>query len=134
MATLEEIKKLLETELSSIRANLLSIEKKFVDLKPSVDYTSAKYDEVLTQLGRLNDKNFSLTTDVKSLKHDLSTTQKSANESQTYVTLDRNLMLKHAHDTLARHAWRAVDQGYAHIKLKKTKTDTLAFVLVKLTL
>ena len=48
MATLEEIKKLLETELSSIRANLQSIEKKFIDLKPTVDYTSAKYDEVLT--------------------------------------------------------------------------------------
>ena len=72
MATLEEIKKLLETELSSIRANLQSIEKKFIDLKPTVDYTSAKYDEVLTQLGLLNDKNFSLTADVKSLKHDLS--------------------------------------------------------------
>ena len=57
------------------------MEKKFIDLKPSVDYTLAKYDEVLTQLGRLNDENFSLTTDVKSLKHDLSTTQKSANES-----------------------------------------------------
>ena len=54
-----------------------------------MDYTSAKYDEVLTQFGRLNDKNFSLTTDVKSLKHDLSTTQKSANESQTYYHVVR---------------------------------------------
>ena len=79
MATLEEIKKLLETELSSIRSNLQSIEKKFIDLKLSVDYMSTKYDEVLTQLGRLIDKNVSLSTDVKSLKHDLSTTQKSTN-------------------------------------------------------
>ena len=79
MATLEEIKKLLETELSSIRSNLQSIENKFIDLKLSVDYMSAKYDEVLTQLGRLIDKNVSLSTDVKSLKHDLSTTQKSTN-------------------------------------------------------
>ena len=39
MATLEETKKLLETELSPIRANLQSIEKKFIDLKTSVDYT-----------------------------------------------------------------------------------------------
>ena len=38
MATLEETKKLLETELSPIRANLQSIEKKFLDLKTSVDY------------------------------------------------------------------------------------------------
>ena len=71
MTTLEEIKKLLETELSPIRANLQSIEKKFSDLKTSVDYMSAKHDEVLNQLGRLNNKNFSLTTDVKNLKHDV---------------------------------------------------------------
>ena len=38
LATLEETKKLLETELSPIRANLQSIEKKFIDLKTSVDY------------------------------------------------------------------------------------------------
>ena len=50
---------------------------------------SAKYDEVLTQLGRLIDKNVSLTTDVKSLKHDLSTTQKSTNESKTYYHIVR---------------------------------------------
>ena len=37
----EEIKKLLETELSPIRANLQSIEKKVFDLKTSVDYMSA---------------------------------------------------------------------------------------------
>ena len=33
----------------------------------------------------MNDKNFSLTTDVKNLKHDLRITQKSANESKTEV-------------------------------------------------
>ena len=41
VAALEEIKKLLETELTPIRANLQSIEKKFIDLKTSVDYMSA---------------------------------------------------------------------------------------------
>ena len=46
---------------------------------------SAKYDEVLTQLGRLNDKNFSLTPEEKNLKRDLSITQKSDNESKTEV-------------------------------------------------
>ena len=39
--SVEEIKKLLETELSPIRANLQSIKKKFFDLKTSVDYMSA---------------------------------------------------------------------------------------------
>ena len=70
-----------------------------------MDYTSAKYDEVLTQLGRLKDENFSLTTDVKSLKHDLSTTQKSANESQTYYHVVRliffaNMYGKHTESAL----------------------------------
>ena len=46
---------------------------------------SAKYDEVLTQLGRLNDKNFSLAHEEKNLRRDLSITQKSDNESKTEV-------------------------------------------------
>ena len=51
MATLEESKKLLETELGPIRIDLESIEKNFTDLKTSVDYLSATYDEVFSQLG-----------------------------------------------------------------------------------
>ena len=53
---------------------------------------SAKYDEVLTQLGRLNDKNFSLAHEEKNLRRDLSITQKSDNESKTEVVSAAHLL------------------------------------------
>ena len=70
---------------------------------------SAKYDEVLTQLGRL--KIFSLTTDVTNLEHDLSITQKCASESKAEV------------DNLAQYLRRDCVEI---IGLKPTKETTCA--------
>ena len=87
-----------------------STEKNFI-VKTSVDYKlmSAKYDEVLTQLGRL--KIFSLTTDVTNLEHDLSITQKCASESKAEV------------DNLAQYLRRDCVEI---IGLKPTKETTCA--------
>ena len=48
-----------------------SIEKSFFELKKSVKHFSAKYDELLKQVQRSNDRTASLSTFVKNLKEDM---------------------------------------------------------------
>ena len=76
MATVDDIKKLLEEEIRPIRSKLLSIEEKFSELKSSVDYFSGKYDELLKRIQSSNDKTGKLTSHVRIVKQDLSITQK----------------------------------------------------------
>ena len=47
MATIEDIKKVLEEEIRPLWLKLFSIEEKFDTLQKLVDFTSAKYDELL---------------------------------------------------------------------------------------
>ena len=61
-----------------------------------MDCLSAKYEEVLSQVGRLNDKSYSLTTVVKNQKYELSVTQKSANESETEVDILAQCLRRHS--------------------------------------
>ena len=82
MATLSDIKKLLEEEIRPIRSKLLSIEEKFSELKSSVDYFSGKYDELLKKIQSSNDKTGKLTADIRIVKQDLSITQKRSVETK----------------------------------------------------
>ena len=84
MATLNDIKKLLEEEIRPIRSKLLSIEEKFSELKSSVDYFSGKYDELL-KIQSSNDKTGKLTADVRIVKQDLSITQKRSVEAKKEI-------------------------------------------------
>ena len=67
MATVNDIKKLLEEEIRPITSKLLSIEGKFSELKSAVDYLSGKYDELLKKIQSSNDKTGKLTADVRSV-------------------------------------------------------------------
>ena len=80
MATIEDIKKVLEEEIRPLRSKLFSIEEKFDTLQKLVDFTSAKYDELLKLIQGSNEKVVTLTSDVKNLKRDFSGTQKRALE------------------------------------------------------
>ena len=85
MATLDDIKKLLEEEIRPIRSKLLSIEEKFSELKSSVDYFSGKYDELLKRIQSSNDKTGKLTADVRIVKQDLSIPQKHSVEAKKEI-------------------------------------------------
>ena len=85
MATLDDIKKLLEEEIRPIRSKLLSIEEKFSELKSSVDYFSGKYDELLKRIQSSNDKTGKLTVDVRIVKQDLSIPQKHSVEAKKEI-------------------------------------------------
>ena len=85
MATLDDIKKLLEEEIRPIRSKLLSIEEKFSELKSSVDYFSGKYHELLKRIQSINDKTGKLTADVRIVKQDLSITQKRSVEAKKEI-------------------------------------------------
>ena len=71
MATKDEIKSPLEAEIGPLKAKLSSIEKAFSELERSVKLFSSKYDELLKQVQRSNDRTASLSTDVKNLKEDM---------------------------------------------------------------
>ena len=85
LATLNDIKKLLEEEIRPIRSKLLSIEEKLSELKSSVDYFSGKYDELLKKIQSSNDKTGKLTADVRIVKQDLSVTQKCSVEAKKEI-------------------------------------------------
>ena len=86
LATLNDIKKLLEEEIRPIRSKLLSIEEKLSELKSSVDYFSGKYDELLKKIQSSNDdKTGKLTADVRIVKQDLSITQKRSVEAKKEI-------------------------------------------------
>ena len=78
MASLEDIKKLLEEEIRPLPSKLLSLEDKFCALEKSVDYVSGKYDELLNQIQIRNDKVTTLTSDVKNMKQELSNVKKGS--------------------------------------------------------
>ena len=80
MATKDEIKSLLEAEIGPLKAKLTSIEKSFFELEKSVKHFSAKYDELLKQVQRSNDRTASLSTDVKNLKEDMKQCKKIGRE------------------------------------------------------
>ena len=80
MATIGDIKKVLEEEIRPLRSKLLSIEEKFDTLQNLVDFMSAKYDELLKQIQGSNEKVVTLISDVKNLKRDFVGTQKRALE------------------------------------------------------
>ena len=80
MATKDEIKSLLEAEIGPLKAKLTSIEKSFSELEKSVKHFSAKYDELLKQVQRSNDRTASLSTDVKNLKEDMKQCKKIGRE------------------------------------------------------
>ena len=80
MATKDEIKSLLESEIGPLKAKLTSIEKSFFELEKSVKHFSAKYDELLKQVQRSNDRTASLSTDVKNLKEDMKQCKKIGRE------------------------------------------------------
>ena len=80
MATKDEIKSLLEAEIGPLKAKLTSIEKSFFELEKSVKHFSAKYDELLKQVQRSNDRTASLSTDVKNLKEDMKQCKKIERE------------------------------------------------------
>ena len=80
MATKDEIKSLLEAEIGPLKAKLTSIEKSFFELEKSVKHFSAKYDELLKQVQRSNDRTASLSTDVKNLKEDIKQCKKIGRE------------------------------------------------------
>ena len=85
MATLDDIKKLLEEEIRPIRSKLLSTEEKFSELKSSVDSFSGKYHELLKRIQSINDKIGKLTADVRIVKQDLSITQKRSVEAKKEI-------------------------------------------------
>ena len=85
MATLDDIKNLLEEEIKPIRSKLLSIEEKFSELKSSVDYFSGNYDELLKRIQSSNDKTGKLTADVRIVQQDLSITQKRSVEAKKEI-------------------------------------------------
>ena len=80
MATVEEIRRLLEDEIRPLRSILFSIEEKFSALQKSVDFVSSKYDELLKQIQGSNEKVVTLVSDVKNTKRDLTGVQKRALE------------------------------------------------------
>ena len=80
MATVEEIRRLLEDEIRPLRSKLFSIEEKFSALQKSVDFVSNKYDELLKQIQGSNEKVVTLVSDVKNMKRDLTGVQKRALE------------------------------------------------------
>ena len=80
MATKDEIKSLLEAEIGPLKAKLTLIEKSFSELEKSVKHFSAKYDELLKQVQRSNDRTASLSTDVKNLKEDMKQCKKIGRE------------------------------------------------------
>lgn len=80
MATKDEIKSLLEAEIRPLKAKLSSIEKAFSELETSVKLFSSKYDELLKQLQRSNDRTASLSTDVKNLQEDMKHCKKTGRE------------------------------------------------------
>ena len=71
MATKEEIKSLLETEIGPLKMKLSLIERAFSELEKSVKHFSTKYDELLKQVQRSNDRAASLSAYVKNLKEDI---------------------------------------------------------------
>ena len=117
MATLDDIKKLLEEEIRPIRSKLLSIEEKFSELKSSVDYFSGKYDELLKRIQSSNDKTGKLTADVRIVKQDLSIPQKHSVEAKKEI------------DELAQHLRR----DCVKISGLKPNDEVDCFKLVKTT-
>lgn len=80
MATIDDIKKLLEDEIRPLRANLLSIEEKFNALQNSMDFFSKKYDDLLKGIQGNNEKMVKATGEIKSMRNDLNKTEKCALE------------------------------------------------------
>ena len=81
LATKEEIKSLLETEIGPLKMKLSSIERAFSELEKSVKHFSTKYDELLSkQVQRSNDRAASLSADVKNLKEDMKLCKKFKRE------------------------------------------------------
>ena len=80
MATKEEIKSLLETEIGPLKMKLSSIERAFSKLEKSVKHFSTKYDELLKQVQRSNDRAASLSADVKNLKEGMKLCKKFKRE------------------------------------------------------
>ena len=56
MATMQDINKVLEEEIRSLRMKLFSIQEKFDTLQNLVNFMSAKYNELLKQIQGSNDK------------------------------------------------------------------------------
>ena len=63
--TIEDIKKVLEEAIRPLWSKLFSIEEKFDTLQKLVNFTSAKYDELLKLIQGSNEKVVMLTSDVE---------------------------------------------------------------------
>jgi hypothetical protein len=81
MASIQEIKELLRTELLPITYKLENIESKFTELSKSVEFLSQKYDQLLTQAQSSNAKILDLTFTIQNQKKEISDIQKTIQRS-----------------------------------------------------
>ena len=68
MATIIEVKNLLKEELAPIHSRLEIMMSTFQDLNKTVEFLSAKYDELLLQFRSINDKTQRCNQDIASIK------------------------------------------------------------------
>ena len=81
MATIDQVKDLLKSELNPINVKLEKLAKTFNDLNTSVNFLSAKYDEILKHIRSANEKLNHHSADISKIKEELKQTVKQADEA-----------------------------------------------------
>ena len=85
MATKDEIRELLHSELGPIKYQLENIEKKSVEITKSIDFLSSKYDQLLDKQQSFDKKLLAINQTVKNLKEEVKETNDKERESKASV-------------------------------------------------
>ena len=86
MATLEEIKELLRGETGPINSKLDNLSANFEELKRTVQFLSAKYDQLLPQVKQTNEKLHKHTLRINATKEELGKVKKCAADAMFFAT------------------------------------------------
>ena len=85
MATLEEVKELLRGETGPINSKLDNLSANFEELKRTVQFLSAKYDQLLPQVKQTNEKLHQHTLSINATKEELGKVKKCAADAMSQI-------------------------------------------------
>ena len=85
MASLEEVRKLILSEISPIKSSICSIEEKFASMEESIQFLSNKYEEVLSQIQSFNKTLSATTKERNDMKAEINLAKAQINTLEKYL-------------------------------------------------
>lgn len=85
MMSIEEVKKLISSEVTPLKQKIKSFEDKFSKLENSVDFYSKKYDELLQQHQNLKKNLSGISKDKESMNTEINTTKDGINKLEKHL-------------------------------------------------